>query len=116
MATMNIDTDINDHGLTLRVKYDYTPADPGRLYGPPEHCYPASCEEIDITSVTIIAPQRLAGVRLIFDRLPEDVQRAIEDDIRDAVLEDDSSECVEPPDRDWDDTWQGRDYERHYGG
>lgn len=38
-------------GLTLTGTAVYYPGDPGRYYGPPEHCYPSEPAEIEICSL-----------------------------------------------------------------
>lgn len=39
--------------IECMIEYDYTPAQAGRLYGPPENCYPDEPAEVDITDVHI---------------------------------------------------------------
>ena len=35
-------------GIPCRIRIlSYTPADPGRLFGPPEHCWPPAPEEME---------------------------------------------------------------------
>ena len=37
--------------IELEVEFNYTPSSPAQLYGPPENCYPAEDEEIEIIAV-----------------------------------------------------------------
>lgn len=40
-------------GLDLIVTLNYYPANPGKIYGPPENCYPPEPAEVDILSVRL---------------------------------------------------------------
>ena len=42
--------------IALEISFDYTPADPGRLYGLPENCYPPEPEHVEITACVLDAP------------------------------------------------------------
>jgi hypothetical protein len=39
-------------GLEFHAKVKYTPGDPGRLSGPPEHCYPPEAAEMEFSTLT----------------------------------------------------------------
>ena len=39
------------HGTTVLVSGTYYPGDPGRLFGPPERCYPPEPAEIEVERV-----------------------------------------------------------------
>ena len=43
--------DASGNETTFRVEFFFTPGDPGRLTGPPEHCHPPEPAEIEITGV-----------------------------------------------------------------
>lgn len=42
---------ITIHGMDLDYTGTITPGDPGRLSGPPEHCYPSESAEIEFTTL-----------------------------------------------------------------
>lgn len=46
--TTEVQTTVCGIPCRARMTY-YVPADPGRTYGPPEHCYPPEFEEVDFT-------------------------------------------------------------------
>jgi hypothetical protein len=37
--------------ITLKVEIDVIPEDPGRLFGPPEDCYPPTPAEYDLSDI-----------------------------------------------------------------
>ena len=37
--------------IEVDVEFDYTPGDPGQLYGPPEDCWPPEPAEVEICDV-----------------------------------------------------------------
>ena len=53
MAARNIPfrVSISVLGLDLEAKGYYTPGDPGRVFGPPEKCYPPEPAEVEVTSL-----------------------------------------------------------------
>jgi len=50
MTPQKIDITINDKDYTI-VILSYTPADPGRIIGPPEDCYPPEPSEAEFDLV-----------------------------------------------------------------
>lgn len=39
--------DEDEDEIELEIEYSVTPYDPGRTYGPPEHCYPPEGGEVE---------------------------------------------------------------------
>jgi hypothetical protein len=62
------------------VEYDYYKGDPGRMYGPPELCYPSEPAYVDIIAVTY-------GGVTITDSLSESQLEALEQEIMDDITE-----------------------------
>lgn len=54
MRSMNFAQDINVIGLDLKVTGIYHAGDPGRMSGPPEHCYPPEPAEVDVHTLTYV--------------------------------------------------------------
>ena len=53
---MIIETTVEIEGIEYHaiIDFDYTPADPGRFYGPPKLCYPAEPEEWEINEFAVM--------------------------------------------------------------
>jgi len=47
-------TSSDGHEIEVDVEFDYTPGDPGQLYGPPENCWPPEPAEVEICDVIYI--------------------------------------------------------------
>jgi hypothetical protein len=76
-----IDFEIDDveyYDTEVEVNFSFTPGDPGRYYGLPEDCYPATDDEIEIESVTFEG-------REIYDHLPYVTTLMLTDVCRDYV-------------------------------
>lgn len=69
-----------EYELPVAVEYRITSrGNPGRLYGEPSDCYPPEPPEFEITAV------RVCGVVVPFSALPDIVQEAIEESVRDDI-------------------------------
>lgn len=53
MKSETIGTFENDMGQEIKAKVDYYHGSPGKLYGPPEKCYPPEPAEVEIYDCTI---------------------------------------------------------------
>lgn len=51
--TMTDYIEINGVDFECEIEYSYIPGDPGKLYGPPEDCYPPEAPEIEIDVLKI---------------------------------------------------------------
>ena len=85
--------------LEVTVAYYYTPADPGRTSGPPEHCYPSEPSEIDYDSITCDQLNE-AGNALLFKALTTDERYAPH---LDEYIEEHECELQEEADADYAD-------------
>ena len=68
--------------VPCRVWYFYTPADPGRVSGPPENCYPPEPAEVEYTKFEIQLNE--AWVECPFENLDKDTQDSLEQSIIEA--------------------------------
>lgn len=62
--------------LEVTVKANYTPGSPGKLYGPPEDCYPEEPAEVELLSIRgddgfVLDPSELSSEEQ--SRLEQDV-------------------------------------------
>ena len=44
--------------VQLEIEFDYTPGDPGNIYGPPERCWPPEPAEVEVTEVNVLSIKR----------------------------------------------------------
>lgn len=42
---------LNFQETDVRVEFDYTPATPGKTFGPPEDCYPPEAADVELLAV-----------------------------------------------------------------
>jgi hypothetical protein len=96
----------DEAGNAYRVECSVTPSDPGRLYGPPEHCYPpepAACEVLRVLDDTgKERPDLIAAVQKDFESIEEQAIENAED--RHAAAYEDACErrAEERREREWE--------------
>jgi hypothetical protein len=72
-------------GLMLHGTYTYTPGDPGRLSGPPEHCYPPEAPEVEISKLTYNGQDVMF---LLDSDLGEDIRDSLQELIEENLYDD----------------------------
>lgn len=81
---MSFAQEINVLGLDLKATGIYTPGDPGRLSGPPEHCYPPEPAEAEVETLEYFGEDKQYDMKPLLD---SDVGEEILDKICEAVTE-----------------------------
>ena len=77
-ATRFTDEQFEMHGVTVLCSGTYYPGSPGRYSGPPEDCYPAEPDELEIESVTVGGVDIIALVSDAFlDRCDDELRARI---------------------------------------
>ena len=76
--------DEQDNEVEVDVEFNWSPGDPGRVWGPPEHCYPPEPPELEILSIKrsdTLAPvvDELDCIQ-VYDRVWDDIAEGVLDE------------------------------------